>query len=374
MKLDLQDRASILKLLVAMTSIVIIFIMGVIIISPFLPAIILALILTLATWPAFRWMERQLNFRTTLAALLMTILLGIFFLIPVIFMGATLVDSFKGFITAASDTFRSQDANPPLWLENIPVLGDYADSFWDDYVRDKERIPTLLQQHSGDITQKLIAVTASIGRGVLDVFLSVVIAFFMFRHGVFTASRLTALIENFGGPTAVHLLSVSKGTLIAVVYGVVGTAVAQGVAAIIGFWVAGVPGAPFLGLITFIISFIPGGPPFVWLPATLWLLAENETGAAIFLGIWGFLIISGVDNVLRPYFISLGTNLPLILVLLGVVGGIIAFGFIGLFVGPTLLAVAYALILEWSNIPRKPKSDVLVIEKESYKDSDISGT
>ena len=374
MKLDLQDRASILKLLVAMTSIVIIFIMGVIIISPFLPAIILALILTLATWPAFRWMERQLNFRTTLAALLMTVLLGIFFLIPVIFMGATLVDSFKGFITAASETFRSQDANPPLWLENIPVLGDYADSFWDDYVRDKERIPTLLQQHSGDITQKLIAVTASIGRGVLDVFLSVVIAFFMFRHGVFTASRLTALIENFGGPTAIHLLSVSKGTLIAVVYGVVGTAVAQGVAAIIGFWVAGVPGAPFLGLITFIISFIPGGPPFVWLPATLWLLAENETGAAIFLGIWGFLIISGVDNVLRPYFISLGTNLPLILVLLGVVGGIIAFGFIGLFVGPTLLAVAYALILEWSNIPRKPKGDVLVIEKESYKDADISGT
>lgn len=373
MKLDLQDRASIFKLLVGLTGIVVIFVMGVMIISPFIPAILLSLILTLATWPAFRWLERKLNYKTTLAASIMTLLLSIFFLIPLVFLGATLVDSFKGFITAATEAIRSQPAQPPSWAQELPLIGSYADSFWTEYVQDKQKIPMLLQTHSGDITQKLIAFSATIGRGVLDVLLSIIISFFMFRHGVLTASRLTALIENFGGPKAIHLLNVSKGTLIAVIYGVVGTAVVQGVAAVIGFWATGVPGAPFLGLVTFFLSLIPGGPPFVWVPATIWLFAEGETGTAIFLGIWGFLIISGVDNVLRPYFISLGTNLPVILVLMGVLGGILAFGFIGLFVGPTLLAVAYALILEWSNTPRKKSGDVLVIEREHHPEADSSG-
>ncbi len=370
MKIDLQDRVSIIRLLVAIAAIVVIFVMGVMIIEPFIPAILLSLILTLATWPAFIWLERKLENRTTLAALIMTALLGVFFLVPFIFVGVTLVDSFRGFVVAATEAIRNQPDRPPQWAMDIPLIGEYADSFWSEYIQDKSKIPELLQTHYGDITQKLLAITATIGRGAIDVLLSVVISFFMFRHGVLTASRLKDLIENFGGPKAVHLLAVSKGTLIAVIYGVVGTAVVQGVAAAAGFWFTGIPGAPFLGLLTFILSLVPGGPPFVWIPATLWLFAENEPGNAIFLGIWGLLIISGVDNVLRPYFISLGSNLPLILVLLGVVGGILAFGFIGLFVGPTLLAVAYNLVLEWSYLPRKREGEVLVIEKKTYPKED----
>jgi len=349
MKLDLQDRASVVRLLAAVTSIVVIFIMGVMIIEPFIPAILFYLILTLATWPGFIWLERKLNNRTTLAATIMSLVLGIIFLIPFFFIGATLVDSFKGFAFAASETIRNQPDQAPEWATSFPVIGPYAEEWWNDFVLDKNRIPVLLQENSGEITQKLLAVTTTIGRGVVDALLSIIISFFMFRHGVQTAGRLQRLIENFGGPKAVHLLNVSKGTLIAVIYGVVGTAVVQGVAAAIGFAITDVPGAPFLGLLTFVLSLIPGGPPFVWIPATAWLLMEGETGKAIFLGIWGLLIISGVDNVLRPYFISLGCNLPIVLVLMGVVGGILAFGFIGLFVGPTLLAVAYNLILEWSH-------------------------
>ena len=362
MKIDLQDRVSIIRLLLAITSIIVIFVMGVMIIQPFIPAILLSLILTLATWPAFIWLERKLNNRSALAATIMTLMLGVFFITPFIFLGATLVDSFKGFASAATEAIRNSPNTPPTWARDLPIVGTYADSFWSEFVQDKQKIPMLLQEHSGDITQKLLAMTATIGRGVLDVLLSVIISFFMFRHGVSTASRLKNFIENFGGPKAVYLLSVSKGTLIAVIYGVVGTAVVQGVAAALGFWITGIPGALFLGLLTFMLSLIPGGPPFVWIPATIWLLTENEPGNAIFLGIWGLLVVSGVDNVLRPYFISLGSNLPLLLVLMGVVGGLLAFGFIGLFVGPTLLAVAYNIILEWSNLPKSDKGEVLVIE------------
>ncbi len=120
-----------------------------------------------------------------------------------------------------------------------------------------------------------------------------------------------------------------------VVNGVIGTAAAQAVLALIGFLIAGVPGALVLGIVTFLLSLIPMGPPLVWIPATAWLAwKEVSTGMAVFLGIWGTFIISGVDNVLKPYLISRGGNLPLVIVLLGVFGGLIAFGSIGLFIGP----------------------------------------
>ena len=138
------------------------------------------------------------------------------------------------------------------------------------------------------------------------------------------------------------------GTVQRVVNGVIGTAAAQALLALIGFLIAGVPGALVLGLATFLLSLIPMGPPLIWIPATAWLVWKGDYGMAIFLGIWGTLIISGVDNVLKPYLISRGGNLPLVIVLLGVFGGLIAFGFIGLFIGPTLLAIAYSLLVDWS--------------------------
>ena len=110
------------------------------------------------------------------------------------------------------------------------------------------------------------------------------------------------------------------------------------------------PGPTFLGLLTFFLSVIPIGPPLVWIPAALWLLREGSTGWAIFMGLWGLLAVSSVDNFLKPYLISRGSSMPFILVLLGVLGGALAFGFIGVFLGPTLLAVGFGLFQEWSSV------------------------
>ncbi len=128
----------------------------------------------------------------------------------------------------------------------------------------------------------------------------------------------------------------------------------QAVVALFGFLVAGVPGALLLAAMTFMLSLIPMGPPLVWVPAVAWLFWQQEYGMAIFLLLWGFLVISSVDNFLKPYLISRGGNLPLVVVLMGVFGGLFAFGFMGLFLGPTLLAVAYSLVSDWiaSNQPR----------------------
>jgi predicted PurR-regulated permease PerM len=155
-------------------------------------------------------------------------------------------------------------------------------------------------------------------------------------------------MKRVAGGRAERLLEVAGATTKGVVYGIMGTAIVQGAVAMIGFAIAGVPGALLLGFVTFIFSLIPGGPPFVWIPATVWLFYTGAPGWGTFLAIWGFLAISGIDNVLRPYLISRGSRLSFLLVLLGVVGGVLGFGFIGIFLGPILLAVGFTLLKEWS--------------------------
>ncbi len=112
-------------------------------------------------------------------------------------------------------------------------------------------------------------------------------------------------------------------------------------------WIAGVPGALLWGMLTFFLSVVPVGPPLIWGGAVAWLLYQGSVGWAIFMALWGFFGISGIDNVIKPYLISRGSRLPFILTLLGVLGGALAFGFIGVFLGPLLLALGYRLLQEW---------------------------
>ena len=111
---------------------------------------------------------------------------------------------------------------------------------------------------------------------------------------------------------------------------------------------AGIRAAPLLGLLTFVVSPVPIGPPLVWVPAGLWLINVGETGWGLFVLLWGVLVVSTIDNVIKPLIISRGSVLPFMLVLLGVLGGVVAFGFIGVFLGPVLLAVGYGVLQEWA--------------------------
>jgi predicted PurR-regulated permease PerM len=145
-----------------------------------------------------------------------------------------------------------------------------------------------------------------------------------------------------------RLLGIVGGTITGVVYGIVGTGLAQGVVALIGFFVAGVPGAVMLASLVFLLSIVPAGPPLIWVGATVWLVNNDQPGWATFMALWGFFVISGIDNIVKPLLISRGASLPFVLVLLGVFGGILAFGFVGIFLGPTLLAVGFNLVRSWT--------------------------
>jgi predicted PurR-regulated permease PerM len=160
------------------------------------------------------------------------------------------------------------------------------------------------------------------------------------------------------GENAASVAEVVSQTVRGVMYGVLGTALAQALVAAIGFAIAGVPAVPLLSVLVFVASIAPIGPPVVWLGAALWLFTRGEVGWGIFMLVWGALVISSVDNVVRPMLISRGSSLPFLLTLLGVLGGVIAFGFVGIFIGPTLLAVGYSLISDWTGTP-----DVAVKQK-----------
>jgi predicted PurR-regulated permease PerM len=226
---------------------------------------------------------------------------------------------------------------------------------WQAMARSDAKLTEELTQYLIPLRDWVLLGATNMGEGILYLSLSVFIAFFFYRDGAVLSNKLEALFTRVGGKQAPGLFLIAADTVKSVVYGIIGTALAQGFLAGIGFLIAGIPGAPLLGVLTCILSLIPIGPPLIWIPAAIWLFERGETGWAVFIALWGFLVVSGVDNVLKPYFISKGSHMPFILVFLGVLGGVMAFGILGIFLGPTLLAIAYALFQEWSSLKQVSK-------------------
>jgi predicted PurR-regulated permease PerM len=143
------------------------------------------------------------------------------------------------------------------------------------------------------------------------------------------------------------VVTTAQNAVKGVVYGLIGTALAQAAVALVGFLIAGVPAALLLAALTFVLSLVPMGPVFIWGGAAAWLYGQGQSGYAIFMVVYGVLVISSVDNFLKPILMSRAGGLSMLLVVLGVFGGAVAFGFIGLFVGPALLAVTWSLLKAW---------------------------
>ncbi|WP_095143786.1 MULTISPECIES: AI-2E family transporter [unclassified Pseudomonas] len=316
--------------------------------APFWSALFWGAVLAFASWPLMRLLTRWLNGRESLAAGVLTLGWMVLVAVPLVWLGFNLVDHVRDATALFKDVQVDGLPEAPAWLGGVPLVGERLVGIWNSIDQQGAALMLSVKPYLGQVGNWLLARSAQIGGGILELALSIVFVFFFYRDGPRLAMFVHRLLERLIGDRAGYYISLVAGTVQRVVNGVIGTAAAQAVLALIGFLIAGVPGALVLGIVTFLLSLIPMGPPLVWIPATAWLVWKGDYGMAVFLGIWGTFIISGVDNVLKPYLISRGGNLPLVIVLLGVFGGLIAFGFIGLFVGPTLLAVAYSLLIDWS--------------------------
>jgi predicted PurR-regulated permease PerM len=195
----------------------------------------------------------------------------------------------------------------------------------------------------------LVAGGIVLGTGVIQTSLAAFVSFFFYRDGEALMAAIAAAMKRIMNEETDSVMDTVSQTVRVVMYGLLGTALAQALVAAIGFAIAGVPAVLLLSALVFVSSLILVGPPVIWGGAALWLFAQGRTGWGIFMLVWGFLAISGVDNVVRPMLISRGSSLPFLLTLLGVLGGVIAFGFVGLFIGPTLLAVGYSLMSGWTH-------------------------
>jgi predicted PurR-regulated permease PerM len=243
------------------------------------------------------------------------------------------------------------EASPPdspAWIARLPLIGPTVAAYWNSMAHDTAQMLPMLRDYVEPLRKFLVASGASVVGAILQMTLAIFIAWFMFRDGHAIAAHLHRVALRIAGDRGIHLASVAAATVRGVVLGLLGTALVQGVVAAIGFWIAGIQAAPLLGLLTFFLSPVPVGPPLVWVPAGLWLIQNGQMGWGLFVLLWGVLAVSTIDNIIKPLIISRGVDLPFVLVLLGVLGGAIAFGFIGIFLGPVLLAVGYALLMEWA--------------------------
>ncbi|HET9652808.1 MAG TPA: AI-2E family transporter, partial [Usitatibacter sp.] len=236
----------------------------------------------------------------------------------------------------------------------IPLIGAWLSDYGRLLLESRDELIAVAKRLADPAKTMLVAMGGAIGEGLVQILIALFCAFFFYRDGEvvrgIVLEGMTRLAgEEHGNALASTALSAVRG----VVYGLLGTAFAQAAVALVGFIIAGVPGAMLLAALTFVLSLVPMGPVLIWGGAAAWLYSQDHTGWAIFMVIYGVAVISSVDNFIKPILMSRAGNLSMLLVVLGVFGGAIAFGFIGLFVGPALLAVGWNVTKTWLKVPKE---------------------
>ncbi|MBL8702266.1 MAG: AI-2E family transporter [Alphaproteobacteria bacterium] len=322
------------------------------VLRPFVAAILWAAILVFATWPVFSWLAERLAVRRWIAALVMILLAFLLMVAPLTLVVADFADDARRLVTAGRQLIEAGLPDPPAWLAGIPIVGAMLDAEWRRIGTDTAELQAVIAPYAQVLGRWGFDAGVNVGlglaQGVLELALALFIAFFLYRDGDKVAGRVQGAAVRLLGARGDRLFKVASNTVQAVVYGVVGTALIQGLLMLIGLTIAGVPNTLLLAFLTGVTSPLPVGPPFIWLGAAAWLYATKGLGWAVFMIVWGAGLVSMADNVVRPLLISRGGTTPIVITLLGIIGGVFAFGFLGLFLGPTLLAVGYTLLNEWT--------------------------
>lgn len=318
------------------------------VLKPFLAATLLAAVICISTWHFYQWLLRKLKGWRTVAALVATLLLVLVIIVPFALAAYSLAGEATAILDAIKRAVEAAPDEPPAWLQRVPLLGDVVTEYWREITSSRIEMLALAKSLLDPLRRFLLAGGILLGRGVTQMSLAAFVAFFFYRDGATLVGLVGGLVHRAIGARAESVIRIVVSTVRAVMFGMLGTAIAQGVVATIGFAIARVPAPLLLGLVTFVFALVPIGPPIIWLAAAIWLFSTGAVGWGIFMLLYGFFAISSVDNVVKPLLIKRGTDLPFILGLFGVIGGVLAFGFVGVFIGPTLLAVALCLIKEWA--------------------------
>jgi predicted PurR-regulated permease PerM len=315
------------------------------ILGPFLPALIWATMIVVATWPLLLQLQRALGGRRSLAAAAMTTLLFVIVVAPLAVAVSTIVQQAAQLSDLKVAEIRIP--MPPVWIEGVPVVGPKLTAEWRVYaVATPEELATRAAPYLTPVVSWIASRAGAFGTFLLHLLLTLLLCGVLYVTGETAALGVRRFARRLQGPAGDHLVLLAAGSIRAVALGIVVTAIVQTALGTIGLVVAGAPYVAIFAAVMFVFCIAQLGPALPMLAAVGWLYLAGAPTAAIGLFVWT-VIVGLLDNVLRPMLIRRGADLPLLLVMAGVIGGLISLGLVGLFVGPVVLAVAYTEMSAW---------------------------
>jgi predicted PurR-regulated permease PerM len=322
-------------------------VLGYAVLHLFIVPVAWAIIIAFATWPLHQRLRARLWRHPTGSALLMTLLLTAAFVLPTSWMALLLRGEIGAAMAAVTAQIKQGALALPEGLRTLPWAGDTLQALIDEAIGDPEAFRTQVTEWLKQGADQVIALVGDVGRNAAKLAFALITVFFLYRDGERVLEQVHRVLHRFlGARVDAYLVAVGAMTK-AVVWGLIATALAQGFVAGLGYWWAGLTAPVLLGAVTALVAMIPFGTPLAWGSIGVWLLASGDTAGGIGLLAWGALVVSWVDNLVRPLVISNATRIPFLLVMFGVLGGLAAFGLVGLFLGPMVLAVLMAVWREW---------------------------
>jgi predicted PurR-regulated permease PerM len=320
------------------------------VLRPFFAATVWATMLVVATWPMLQAVQRRLGNRRGPAVAVMTV--GMLLLIVVPLWAA--VDTIAGRVddvrSIVKEVAKSGIPDPPSWVSGLPVVGKRVGSTWQEWAdADQEVLRGRLEPHARDAARWLLQTAGSLGGTVVQFLLIVILSAVMYSGGESAARAVRQFGRRLAGDPGEAAVILAGKAIRSVALGVGVTAIVQTALGGIGLAIAGVPFATVLSAVMLMLCIAQVGPALVLVPSVVWLYWSGSNGWGTFMLLWS-LLVGTMDNFMRPLLIKKGADLPLLLIFAGVIGGLIGFGLIGLFVGPVLLAVTYTLLGAWVNI------------------------
>lgn len=316
------------------------------VLQPFVVPLIWGAILAYVSWPMHLRVLRVVGGRSPVASLITTLIVTVIIVVPLVWLVLLLrVEAMAAY--AEVQGFLATQPELPRAIRDLPWVGAQAQEVLNQLAADPKALRgqflVLMEQSSVEVTRLI----GGVGRNVAKLFFAVLSMYFLLRDGPRLMREARAVLEGILGPRVHDYLDAAGSTTQAVVYALMLGALAQGAAAGIGYWIFGVKAPVLMGAVTVMIALIPFGAPMVWGSLATWMLVKGEMWNGIGLIFWGLVLVSWVDNIVRPLVISNATRMPFLLVVFGVLGGVLAFGLVGLFIGPVLLAVSLAIWREW---------------------------
>jgi predicted PurR-regulated permease PerM len=319
------------------------------VLQPFAVAIAFGAFIAIGTWPAREALVRR-GMRAGAAAATMLLVMAVCVGLPAAAIAPGLADQISAGVAAARDAIAGMSATAPAWIRDLPFVGDRAAALWARLGTAEGNVASIVAPYSSAIIGWVVSFGQAAAGSVVEFLLALIVATVFWTGGDATVASLRRIARRLGGEAAVASIDVAGGAVRGVAWGVVGTAILQAVLMGIGLAIAGISAAAMLAFLTLIFSISQVLGPLIvvtWAGAAAWLYNQGDTGWAIFMLVWGLVMVSSSDNVVRPLMIKRTVTMPLGLIILGVFGGLIAFGFLGLFIGPTLLAVSHSLLRAW---------------------------